>query len=139
VYFAGDHLSRSWAIWGVWLLSLAGAWLITLFINFAIGCLSFFFDSSMRAMDMVLAAYFVASGYLLPVDLFPPRARAVVEVLPFRYQIGLPVELMTGRFDAHFAKALASIGTQWGWVAVLFGIVLVTWRRGLKRFGAFGG
>lgn len=138
-YFAGDRLSRAWPIWLLWAASLLGAWLITLFVNLVIGCLALYFDSSTRAMDMYLAAYFVASGYLLPVDLFPPRARAVVDVLPFRYQIGLPVELMTARYDHDLAGALRAFGVQWAWVAILLLCVVVVWRRGIRRFGAFGG
>jgi ABC-2 type transport system permease protein len=139
VMFAGDRLSRDPAAWAIWTASILGAWLITLFINFAIGCLALFVDSSGRVMDVYLAIYFVASGYLIPVDLFPPGARAVLEVLPFRYQISLPVELMTSRFDGRVASAARELAFQWAWVALMLGVVVLVWRRGIKRFGAFGG
>jgi hypothetical protein len=55
-------------------------------------------ESSVKLMDVWLAAFFVFSGYLFPVDLFPELAqRPASDVLPFRYQIGLPVELATWR------------------------------------------
>lgn len=139
VWFASDRLSRTMTSWLMWPAALLGAWLITLFINFAIGCLALFFDSSTRVLDIYLAAYFVASGYLMPVDLFPAKLRAVIDVLPFRYQIAFPVELMTARFDGDASRALRSLAGQWMWVVALFGLMLITWKRGLRRFGAFGG
>jgi ABC-2 type transport system permease protein len=70
-------------------------------------------------------------------DLFPGWLRAVSGWLPFRYMIGVPVEVMTG---AHgFDEALQLVLRQWGWAAAL-GLGAVTlWNTGVKRFQAFGG
>jgi ABC-2 type transport system permease protein len=125
------------AEWALWLVSLAGAWLITLVVNFVMGCLAFFVESSMKFMDAWLVFYFVLSGYLIPVDLFPARLRQVVDWLPFRYQIGLPVELMTGAHRA--AEALPLVARQWAWVAVGAAATAVLWRRGLRQYAAYGG
>jgi ABC-2 type transport system permease protein len=128
------HGASTWLLCGV---SLAGAWLITLFVNFVIGCLSFFVESSMKFMDAWLVFYFVLSGYLIPVDLFPPRLHAVVDWLPFRYQIGLPVELMTGALGTD--AALRLLARQWAWVAIGAWATGALWRRGLRQFAAYGG
>ena len=37
-----------------------------------VGCAAFYFESSMRLMDAWLVFFFILSGYLLPIDLFPP-------------------------------------------------------------------
>src|ERR1019366_7218285 len=71
-------------LWAVWLVSIAGSWMITLLVNLLIGCAAFFLESSLKVMDAWLVAFFVFSGYLIPIDLFPPRLRAAVEWLPFR-------------------------------------------------------
>ena len=119
-------------------VSIVGAWLITLLVNLAVGCFGFFLESSLKLMDTWLVFYFVLSGYLIPVDLFPPALRAVVDWLPFRYQIGFPVELMTGR-PRHGARALAPRA------AVDVGARSASARRrgsgarGLRRFAAYGG
>lgn len=139
VVAAGDHLSRSPAAWGLFVLAVIAGWLITLGINFAIGCLAFFVDSALRVMDIYLAIYMVASGYLIPVDLFPPAARTIVGHLPFRNQIALGVELMTGRYDHDLGGGLAAVGVAWAWAVLVFLVVAFVWRRGLRRYGAFGG
>jgi ABC-2 type transport system permease protein len=124
-------------IWLLWLVSTAAAWLLSLFVSFAIGGLAFFVDSSAKVMDAWLAALFVFSGYLIPIDLFPPRVRAVLDWLPFRYQIGLPVELMVGVHDR--ATAVGLVARQ---LLFVLGAALATfmvWRRGVARFAAYGG
>lgn len=134
----GAHeLSADPAIWLLWCVSLVGSWLISLSISCAIGALAFTIESSLKVMDLWLAAFLVFSGYLVPIELFPARLRAVLDFLPFRYQIGLPVELMTG---AHArADAIALVGRQWVFVVLAAVVMLTTWRRGVARFSAYGG
>jgi ABC-2 type transport system permease protein len=132
-----SHLSRGWAMWGLWCVSMLGAWLITLLANFAIGTLAFALESSIKVMDAWLALFFVFSGYLLPVTLFPPALARIGDVLPFRYQIGLPVELMTSAHSIDLAVSL--VARQWAWVAIFFVVSVVGWRRGVARFAAYGG
>lgn len=120
-------------------LALAQGWLLSVAINLAVGCVSFFFESGVKLMDFVLVAFMLASGYLMPLELLPEPARRVVDVLPFRYQLALPVELLTGRYDADLARALRLCAAQAVWVVILFGVVSALWRRGVRRFEAFGG
>jgi len=124
-------------VWALWAASIAGAWLLTLLVNFVVGCAAFFVESSVKVMDAWLVLFFVLSGYLIPIDLFPAGVRAVVDWLPFRFQIGLPVELMTGTHGR--AAALGLLARQWAWVAVALGATTLAWRRGLQRFAAHGG
>jgi ABC-2 type transport system permease protein len=137
VVFAGDQLARSPALWVVWAASILGGWLITLLANLTIGCLALFIESSTKIMDVWLALYFVFSGYLFPVDMFPPALRHANDWLPFRYQLGLPVEIMTNTYDLE--TALAMLARQWAMVGAMFAIVALVWRSGVKRFAAYGG
>lgn len=123
--------------WSLWLVSIVGAWLIVYFTNIAIGSLSFFMESSIKLMDVYFAAYFVLSGYMVPIDLFPPALRTAVDWLPFRYQLGLPTELLCGMHDV--PTALGLIGQQWLYVIVLGTLGTFAWQRGVRHFEAFGG
>ncbi|MCC6334575.1 MAG: ABC-2 family transporter protein [Myxococcales bacterium] len=133
----GAHLEKHWATWLVFLASLAGGWMINFFANIAIGALSFTMESSVKIMDVWLAAFFVFSGYLFPLDLFPPWLREVSAWLPFRYQLGLPVELMTGVHE--LPTALTLLARQLAWAAAFLVGSLALWRAGVKRFQAYGG
>lgn len=132
-----SELPRDPALWAVWCAAMLGGWLITYLASFAIGSLAFFLESSIKAMDVWLALFFVFSGYMIPVELFPPIVRRCGDWLPFRYQIGLPVELMTSAHGR--GEALRLLAAQWVWVAVLLIAALTFWRRGLRRFAAYGG
>jgi ABC-2 type transport system permease protein len=124
-------------LWGMWGASVIGSWLITLLVNLLIGCASFYIESSLKLMDAWLVFFFVLSGYIIPIDLFPAGLRAIVAWLPFRFQIGFPVEVMTGAHDR--AGALALLGGQWLWVLAGFVATALAWRGGLRRFAAYGG
>lgn len=131
------QLPSDWRIWALWVPCMIGAWLVAFLSNIAVGTLCFFMESSLKIMEVWLACLMVFSGYLIPLDLFPPVLRAVAEVLPFRYQIGLPVEVMTGVYTVEQTARL--IGIQWAWAFALLTLSLVSWRQGVKRFQAFGG
>jgi ABC-2 type transport system permease protein len=124
-------------MWTAWALAMVGGWLITFLAGFSIGCLAFYTESSVRVMEVWLALFYVFSGYLVPVELFPPALRAAMDWMPFRYQIGLPVELLTSAHSP--AAALSLLERQWLYVVLLSGVALAAWRGGLRRFGAFGG
>jgi ABC-2 type transport system permease protein len=124
-------------LWAMWAVSIAGAWLLTLLVNFVVGCAAFFFESSLKLMDLWLVGYFVFSGYLMPVEIFPPALRAAVDWMPFRFQIGLSVELMTGAHGR--GEALALLARQGGWIAVTLGATAWMWRAGVRRFESYGG
>ena len=124
-------------LWGLWVASVTGSWLITLLVNLMIGCASFYIESSLKLMDAWLVFFFILSGYIIPIDLFPHSLRALVEWLPFRFQIGFPVEVMTGAHGR--SAALALLGAQWLWVAAGLGATALMWRGGLRRFAAYGG
>ena len=63
--------------------------------------------------------------------------RQIADVLPFRYQIGLPVELLV---SAHApAEAAALVARQWALVGLIACVTIVLWRRGVRRFAAYGG
>ena len=137
LWAARDSVTHDWVLWGICLFYVLLAWLNTLFVNFVLGCTAFFTESSFKLMDLWLVFYFVFSGYLIPIDLFPPALRAVVGWLPFRFQIGVPVEIMTG---AHLrGEAWRLLALQGMWVAVFEGLTAVAWRRGVREFAAYGG
>jgi len=134
-----DQITRDPTLWLLAGGALLGGWLITVLVNLFIGCLAFFLESSTHVMDVYLAAFFVMSGYTVPIDVFPPVVRRIADALPFRYQIGLPVELVTAAYDGRHAAAWEMLGRQWLFVALLLAVTAFAWKRGVRRFAAYGG
>jgi ABC-2 type transport system permease protein len=136
-WVGSGKITKDPVLWLIWCAAMLGGWLITFLANLVIGCLALFIDSSEKFMGIWLAFFFVFSGYLVPIELFPRGVKLLAEWLPFQYQIGFPVQLMTsalGRGDA-----LQMLARQWGWVALLVGLTSLLWRGGLRRFAAYGG
>jgi ABC-2 type transport system permease protein len=121
----------------LWVTSIAGAWLINFFAMATIGALAFFLESSLALFELWLVAFMILSGYLIPLDLFPPGLRALTYALPFRYTIALPVEILTGLSDV--PRAVRGLAAQWAYVAAFGAAAMVAWRAGIRRFSAYGG
>jgi len=136
-WVGAGQLPRDPALWLIFALSLLGAWLITFLSNVALGSLSFFTESSLSLVELWLMLYFVFSGYTVPVDLFPPWLRSAADWLPFRYQMAFPVEALTAGLDR--GAALAGLARQWAMVSLMGAGTWLLWRRGLRRFEAYGG
>jgi ABC-2 type transport system permease protein len=128
---------QHWWAWPMLLLGLAGGWLITFLANVTIGTMALYMESSQKLMDVWLVLFFVLSGYMFPVDVAPAVLRDVANWLPFRYQIGAPVELMTKNLGLQ--DSLLLLARQWTWVLVLGTLAVTMWRRALRRFAAYGG
>ena len=79
----------------------------------------------------------VFSGYLVPIELFPPGLRGLATSLPFRYLVSFPVEVATGALP--LAGMLRSLAIQWLYVAGAAAVALLVHRAGVRRYAAFGG
>jgi ABC-2 type transport system permease protein len=110
--------------------------LISFFINVLIGALAFVTDQSLKIMDLWTALFFVGSGYLVPLALFPVWAQRMLVYLPFRYQMGVPVEILTGTLRDQ--PAFAALGMQLAMVVILATASLAVFQRGVRRFEAYG-
>jgi ABC-2 type transport system permease protein len=118
-------------------LSLLGAFLLTFLPMAIIGTLSLWWESSVALYDLWLALYTVFSGYVVPLELFPPKLGSIVAWLPFRQMLSFPVENMIGL--VHREQALHNLAIQWSFVLAFAVIATLLWRAGIKRFAAYGG
>lgn len=137
VVVAGETLSVDPARLGILLLALAGAWLLLFLMMVIIGSLALFVDSAIAAFEIWLGLHYILSGYLIPLELLPHWIRVAADVLPFRYTLSFPVELLIGLTSTE--DALRALAIQWTYVAGLLVATLLVWRAGMRRFVAFGG
>lgn len=116
-------LALAWALrfcWGYWLALLA-FWATRA-------------DALLAAQD---ALVFLLGGQVAPSMLLPNAMGVLATVLPFRYMVGFPVEVLTGQMrGTALARGLA---WQAGWLAIAIALSGVMWRKGLRRYSALGG
>ncbi len=137
LWLGAGVLTGDWVEMLIVPFSLLGAFLLTFLAMASIGTLSLYWESSIAVFDLWLGLYTVLSGYVMPLELFPPAARAIIARLPFRQMLAFPVENLLGLEPR--GQALEDLALQWSWVAVFALLVSALWRAGMRRFGAYGG
>ena len=76
------------------------------------------------------------SGQLAPLTLFPYPVQVVATLLPFRWLIGFPVELLLGRLS--LVDVLVGLGAQAVWLVISLVLVRTVWQAGLRIYSAVG-
>lgn len=121
----------------VFIPALALAWALRFFWGYWLALLAFWAtraDALLAAQD---ALVFLLAGQVAPTALLPGAMRALATILPFRYMVGFPVEVLTGQLEG--AALLSGLAWQVGWLAVALASSAIMWRRGLRRYTAVGG
>lgn len=100
--------------------------------------LSAFWTTRISAVNR---AYFVVlmflSGRVAPVGLLPQVLQTAGDMLPFRWMVAFPVELLIGRVTPH--QALWGLVAQLGWIAGGGVVLRLLWPRAVRRFASVGG
>ncbi len=76
------------------------------------------------------------AGQIAPLTLLPYPIQVAAEVLPFRWMISFPVELLLGQLT--LTQALTGLGVQAAWVVVSLVLVRIVWRAGVRVYSAVG-
>jgi ABC-2 type transport system permease protein len=103
-----------------WTLALAAFWLTrTMSVNQVFG----------------VAAFFLA-GQAAPLALFPEPVQIIAAILPFRWMLAFPVELLLGRLSG--AEIALGLLVQLVWIAIALALMRIVWARGVRRYSAVG-
>ena len=132
-----EHFTHDPLLLAMFPVAVMGGWAITFLAMAVIGSFAFRIDNSTALFEIWLGLYMLLSGYLLPLEFFPGWLAGAASWLPFRYMLAFPVELAVGLLTR--ADALRLLGLQAAWIAGLGVAAAVSWRAGVRRFGAFGG
>jgi ABC-2 type transport system permease protein len=117
--------------------ALALAWALRFFWGYWLALLSFWATRADALLSLQESLIFLIGGQVAPVALLPDLMQKAAVVLPFRYMVAFPVEVLTGQLSR--AELWTGFAFQAGWLFVALGLFLVVWRAGLKRYSAVGG
>jgi ABC-2 type transport system permease protein len=85
-------------------------------------------------------SYFVLvlflSGQVAPLELFPRFLQIAASILPFKWMLGFPVELLLGRLTP--VEAITGLGVQAVWVGLALLLMRLIWNAGLRLYSAVG-
>lgn len=133
----GDRVTHDPVLWAMFLVAVVGAWLITFLAMSVIAALAFYIDSVGSIGQIWFGLFTILSGYILPLQMFPPWLGTLTRYLPFRYMLAFPVEVLIRMTPRR--TALLELGIQWSFVAALALAARGAWRAGIRRYSAFGG
>jgi ABC-2 type transport system permease protein len=117
--------------------ALALAWMLRFFWGYWLALLAFWATRADALLALQDGLVFLLAGQVAPTALLPASMRSLATVLPFRYMVGFPVEVLTGQLDT--AGLLAGFAWQAGWLAIALALFAILWRTGLRRYTAVGG
>jgi ABC-2 type transport system permease protein len=119
------------------LLSLLLAFVVGFFFEAAIGMIGFWFLEVTSFLYIVNGISYFVSGQMFPLDLLPPFWVWLLKSLPFQYMAYFPAAVFVGKIKG--SELVYGLIGEVVW-AVIF-IMLARWlyRRGLRRYSAYGG
>jgi ABC-2 type transport system permease protein len=132
------HPILSPAVWSVGLAfpALLLALLIRFLLEWTLAQAAFWTTrvSAINQIYFVLLLFF--SGQLAPLALYPAFIQGVAAVLPFRWMISFPLELLLGRLTP--SQALVGLAAQVAWLLVSYILIRIVWRAGVRIYSAVG-
>jgi ABC-2 type transport system permease protein len=116
--------------------ALVLAWALRFLWGYGLALLAFWATRADGLLALQDSLVFLLAGQVAPTALLPAGLRAASTVLPFRYMVGFPVEVLMGMRGPDLAAGFAF---QAGWLLVATALFAALWRRGVQRYSAVGG
>ena len=128
-----EHLTT----WIYFSLSILMAAVLGFCVLFLINITGFWTTDVRGINSVVLTAVNFLTGFIVPLEFFPPAARAIAEVLPFAGMISIPINIFLER--ATGLAMLGLLGRQALWVCMLVLACRVTLAAATRRLVVQGG
>ena len=112
-------------------------YLINFFIDFLIGLYSFYFSKVSSLYTSIKVLRNLSAGNIFPLLMLPAKIFLSLQFLPFMYTSYVPTMLLLERtsFDLILKNLFISII----WLITLCVFSTILWKRGMKRYSAYGG
>jgi ABC-2 type transport system permease protein len=117
-------------------VALTAAALLQYLIFEALNLLAFWIENTYGIRFTMRVILEVAGGAIIPLSFFPLVVQKAFGLLPFPYLVYFPMQIYLNKID--LAESLAQLARIAGWMAVLAGVNVILWRKGLSRYTAMG-
>lgn len=115
---------------------LIATYFINLFLSIIIGFIAFWtMEINGTYYSLKIFSKFM-SGTFFPISLLPLFFAKASYFLPFVYTIYIPIQLYLGKIS--FAEGLRGLAIEMVWLVVLYVIIKIVWRAGLRRYESVG-
>ncbi|MBI5031346.1 MAG: ABC-2 family transporter protein [Chloroflexi bacterium] len=117
--------------------ALVCAWALRFLWGYWLALLAFWTTRADALLALQDSLIFLLAGQVAPTLLLPGAMQQIANVLPFRYMIGFPIEVLTGQLGA--SDLQLGFCFQFMWLGIALALFVGVWRTGLKRYEAIGG
>jgi ABC-2 type transport system permease protein len=116
--------------------ALVLAYLVRFLVDWTVA-LAAFWTTRVTAINQIhFMAVLFFSGQIAPLTVLPRPLQIVATILPFRWTIGFPVELVLGRLTP--AQVATGLAAQAAWLISAALLLKFAWRASVKRYSAVG-
>lgn len=116
--------------------ALAIAFFMRFFVEWTLALIAFWTTRNEAINQMYFTLGLFLSGRIAPIDLLPEFAQTLANVLPFRWAVAFPVELMLGRLSSE--QISYGFTMQGIWLIISLICLKLVWRSGVKKYSAVG-
>lgn len=118
------------------IIAVIGAWTMRYFTQFSLGLLGFWFSQALVLVDVFWMLFLLFGGGIAPIQLLPEPLKTLAYILPFRFMMSFPIEIMMGQLTTN--EILLGFAQVAMWIVILLGVYKFLWTRGIRQFSAFG-
>jgi len=132
------HISLAPPLWAVAFLlpSLLLAFAVRFILEWTLAMLAFWTTRVGAANQTYFVLMLFLSGQFAPLALLPGPVQTLANILPFRWLIGYPIDLIMGKLTID--QALIGLGVQSAWLIVSYVLLRIVWRAGIRVYSAVG-
>lgn len=116
------------------LLTSAIAFCLRFLMQYTFAMAAFWVERASAIEQTWLLLYVFLSGYIAPLDTFPPLIREIALLTPFPYVIYFPVAILTG-LPIRIGESIIVMAF---WSILFFILNRYFWRKGLKHYSGMG-
>jgi ABC-2 type transport system permease protein len=121
----------------VFLVTLALATVLNFVIFYCFSAVAFWVVEIGFLFEGIRIVTILLSGGIFPLEVFGARFLQVMNLLPFKYTVSYPINILNGKLPS--GEIAAGMLIQCVWIAASLALAKYLWRVGGKRYVAIGG
>ncbi len=121
----------------LFVVSVIVSYVINFLIAFTFGIIVFYTKNGFGIMQLKEVVFLLFSGALIPIDFYPQTLKAVIDFLPFKQVVYVPIAILIGRLEG--LEAIKAIALQVGWIFIIFLVFNFIWKNAIKKVVVQGG
>lgn len=110
---------------------------LTFLMFFMVSLLAFWIIEVGHLFGIIDILIAIASGAILPLNIFGDQVLNFIELLPFPYTTYFLTNILSGKINTY--AFLNGLSMQFIWIFILAVLCFLFWKQGLKKYTAVGG